>query len=230
MLDRFAVLVARLEIPGQLEIVDEHRFALQAVGLLATDRQSARRPCVPRDFGRDARFLPRLLDQRCAHRVGAARARALGRDAAADEIVEPIGIDRLLGAAPREPQRKRAVAAAHVAVRVRGVRANAEIARRRALEQEQRRRAELRHDGVALVAPCGEQTFALELARDAPHRIAAHRRGAQARRESDAARVRNEDVGEARDPRRALVVEAADGDAVDHQRAITLCRRRELGA
>ena len=121
------------------------------------------RPCG--DGRVDACFFPRFLDDRPFDR------RARG-DAAADQVVEHAGIDRLRRAAAREPHAD-AVVRANEAVDVRGVGVDAEIAGGRALELEQRRRVELRAHGVALVAPGGEGAFARQLCSDLGHRPAA---------------------------------------------------------
>ena len=100
------------------------------------------------------------------------------RDASADEIVEHPGIDRLRRTAPCDPH-QRLVAAADETIDVHGVGVHAEVARGRALEQEPRRCAEFGGDGVALVAPRGEQTFGCERARDSFERRGARRRGVE---------------------------------------------------
>ena len=108
-------------------------------------------PFAPRARGErrfDAGFLARFLDHGGGHRLSR-------RDAAADEIVEQAGIDRLRRAAPRDPHLD-VVAAADESVDVRRVGVHAEVARGGALELEPRRRAEFRRDVVALVAPGGE--------------------------------------------------------------------------
>ena len=75
------------------------------------------------------------------------------------------GIDRLRRTAPCDPHRD-VVAAADETIDVRRVGADAEVARRRALEHEPWRGAELRGDSVAFVAPRGQEPVGARAARD----------------------------------------------------------------
>src|SRR5436189_3494514 len=91
---------------------------------------------VSREIGCDAGLFPGFLHQRFVN----ARAR---RDAAADEIVEPAGIDTLVRTPAREPQVRR-FALAHDAVDMDSPRPYAEPSRSATLDQKWGRRTECR--------------------------------------------------------------------------------------
>ena len=119
------------------------------------------------ELARNAGFLPRFLDQRFGDR------RARG-DASTDQVVEFARVDRLVGAATREPHRRRRGTADH-AVDMRGPRMHAEVARRGPFEQEPWRAAEFRRHRVEFVAPWRERAFGGQRGRDRGHGIAAAR-------------------------------------------------------
>ena len=77
-------------------------------------------------------------------------------------------------------------------VHMRGVRVHAEVAGRRALEQEQRRCAEGRRHRIPLVAPRRERPLGGELGGDVRHRRGAFRGAAQRRSKVDHAPAHDE--------------------------------------
>ena len=149
-----------------------------------------------------------------------------GSNPAADEIVEHAGVDRLGSTAASDPHEV-TVVGVDDAVHVRRVGGDPEIARRRALEQEPRLGAELRGDGVALVAPGAEPALGGKRACDAIERVGTRRGVDKIRRECDAVGMHYEDIGHGREPRRPRVVEPAHGRAIDQERPIGPTRRRE---
>ena len=110
---------------------------------------------------------------------------------------------------------------------MRGEGVDAEVARRGALEQEPRRRAELGRDRVALVAPRGQRPSAASARGHAVERRGARRGVVEPGDEGDAVGAHVEDVGERGEPRGARVVEPAGDGAVDRQRPVAARRRRE---
>ncbi len=219
--DGLAIDAHRREIGGQPQIVDENRFALQTVGLGAADVD---RPCRLGARGErciDPRFLERLLD----HRFGDGLSNG---DPAADEVVEHAGIDRLLGAAPREPHSGRATVGDE-AVDVSGVGMDTEVACSGALEQKPRRQPESWRDGVTLIAPGRQHTLGGERAGDAVERGRTRGNVVLLRRKGDFVLADFENVGESPQPLRALPVEPPDRLTSDQERLQALVRRRELG-
>src|SRR5947208_9542393 len=115
-------------------MVREDRLALEPVGERAAHVNRAGRTRRSRDSGVDTGFFPRLFDQRLVD------ACARG-DAAADEVVEPAGIDPFVRTAAREPE-LRFCPEPDDAVDVNGPRPNAEPSCRAALDQKRRSGAE----------------------------------------------------------------------------------------
>ncbi|GMU70881.1 MAG: hypothetical protein AMXMBFR42_03480 [Burkholderiales bacterium] len=210
MLDRLAVLVRRDESARQPEIVHVDRLVLHAVRLQPADRDDALGSCLRRQGCVDAGFFPGLLREH----GGDARSRG---DAAADEVVEQARIDRLRGAAPRDPHRG-ARAFVDEAVHVDRRRVHAEVARRGAFQQEGDRSAGPGTNVVAFVAPRAERTLGRERPGDARHRRGAIVGGPAGGGERDPPLVDLEDVVERRDASGTFDREFADGEAVDVER------------
>ncbi len=219
--DRLAIAPDGRKIGGQQQVVNEDRFALQAIRLNAADFDRAGGARRSRDFGVYSRFLPRLLD----HGVGNALA---GRDTATDKVIEHPGIDGLGIAAACEPHRERP-ALVDQSVDVRGERVHPEIACGGTLEQEPRRGAERGSDRVALVSPRREGPFGGQYTRHAIECVRARTDIGQRRNEGDRAGVHPKNVVDGREARGAAAINPADHVAVDAQRAQFLARQRQRG-
>ena len=219
MLHGFAVLIRRHELGGQPQIVDVDGLALQTIGLVAADIDGPCRSSAACKLGGNAGFLPRFLEQ-CCLSIGS------GGDAAADEVIQETRIDRLRRTASGEPHLP-AIVIADDSVGVRGKGMNAEVARRGALELEQRRAVRVCGNGVGFVAPGRKRALPGEGASDYGERGRARFGCGQPTRQFDPAFAPLEHVPPLRESPRALGPDPADNTALGDERCVLAGRRGE---